>query len=56
MYCSGMANPEESEPGQRAHLSGIYIITHDRDHAQPHDVTSIAGEHFPPCSKDGQTE
>ena len=29
--------------------SGIYTVIHDETHFEEHEVTAIAGEHFPPC-------
>ena len=29
--------------------SGIYDVVHDKNHAQKHQVTCIAGKRFPPC-------
>jgi len=35
--------------GETADCSGIYRVTHDPAHEQPHDVSVIAGKRFPPC-------
>jgi len=37
------------KPGEKVPKSGIYRVTHDTVHAQPHDVTCIYGKTFPPC-------
>jgi hypothetical protein len=39
----------EYKPGDTVPLSGIYRVTHDRVHVQPHEVTCIEGKKFPPC-------
>lgn len=40
---------EEYKPGQVVPNSGIYKVTHDA-HTQPHEVTCVKGEPFPPCN------
>jgi hypothetical protein len=40
---------EEFKPGDKVEASGIYRVTHDNSHAQPHDVTCVYGKRFPPC-------
>ena len=44
---------EEFKPGEKAPVSGIYDVTHDKldgdDHAHSHQVTAIAGDVFPSC-------
>jgi len=40
----------EYKPGDIVPESGIYTVTHDRNHRQPHDVTCIKGKKLPPCS------
>jgi len=43
-----MAN--EYKPGEIVPWSGIYKISHDRDHPEmPHEVTVIKGRRFPTC-------
>lgn len=37
------------EPGDIVPESGIYRVTHDLRHAEPHEVTCIEGRRFPPC-------
>lgn len=37
------------KPGQIVPTSGVYRVDHDRYHAQPHEVTAVSGESFPPC-------
>ncbi len=36
------------KPGEKALFSGIYDVQHDCNH-NPHEVTMIAGNTFPPC-------
>lgn len=38
----------EYRAGQTVPHSGIYSVLHDRSHAQPHEVTCVYGEPFPP--------
>lgn len=40
---------DEFRPGQKVPRSGIYRVVHDKAHAEPHDVTCVFGEPFPPC-------
>lgn len=40
-------------PGDKVARSGIYRVTHDTVHRQEHEVTCVAGEHFPPCNDCG---
>jgi hypothetical protein len=40
---------ETFRPGQMCKQSGIYRVTHDPAHSQPHDVTCVYGKPFPPC-------
>lgn len=39
------------KPGQIVPESGIYKVNHDPRHVQEHEVTSVKGEHFPPCGR-----
>jgi hypothetical protein len=41
--------PPVYKPGERVNTSGIYRVVHDTHHIQPHQVTCVAGEVFPPC-------
>jgi hypothetical protein len=36
-------------PGAKVPESGIYTVTHDPQHARPHEVTCIKDHKFPPC-------
>ena len=48
-----MIYSDELKPGDKAPLSGIYDVIHDKldgdDHALPHQVTAVEGEKFPQC-------
>jgi hypothetical protein len=44
---------ETYKPGDEVRRSGIYRVTHDRNHADPHEVTVIYGKKFPPCNHCG---
>ena len=39
------------KPGDTVERSGIYRVTHDPTHREPHDVTCVFGKKFPPCGK-----
>ena len=45
---------KDFRPGEKCEASGIYLVTHDRNHVPPHDVTVVLGEPFPPCRGCGQ--
>ena len=36
-------------PGDTVRESGIYEVTHDREHRAAHEVVMIAGDQFPNC-------
>jgi hypothetical protein len=38
------------EPGEKVPRSGIYLVTHDNEHAKKHEVTCVYGKKFPPCN------
>jgi hypothetical protein len=40
-------------PGEKVLKSGIYRVVHDENHAEPHEVTCVASEPFPPCRNCG---
>lgn len=42
------------KPGDRVERSGIYRVTHDRNHAEEHEVTCVFGKRFPPCNECGE--
>lgn len=44
----------EYKPGQKVPESGIYRVTHDKNHAKEHEVTCVKGHVFPPCKGCGQ--
>jgi hypothetical protein len=35
--------------GDMVRETGIYEISHDRTHREPHEVVMLAGDAFPPC-------
>ena len=39
----------EYKPGDKVEKSGIYKVTHDKEHAESHEVTCVFGKTFPPC-------
>ena len=45
--------PKVYKPGDEVEASGIYAVTHDRNHAQEHEVTCVKGRRFPPCNHCG---
>ena len=45
-----MSVPERFATGDTVPESGIYQVTH-KDHRLPHEVTLLAGQIFPRCSK-----
>jgi hypothetical protein len=45
---------KDFKPGEKCEASGIYLVTHDRNHVPPHEVTVVLGEPFPPCRGCGQ--
>jgi hypothetical protein len=40
--------------GDRAPVSGVYLVLHDRQHARSHEITMISGHVFPPCGHCGR--
>lgn len=40
---------DEFKPGDKVSRSGIYLVTHDNNHANPHEVTCVYDKIFPPC-------
>ena len=44
---------KQYKPGEKCEASGIYQVTHDRNHAGEHEVTVVLGEPFPPCNHCG---
>lgn len=42
----------EYKPGDEVPASGIYKVTHDKNHTE-HEVTVIMGKKFPPCNHCG---
>lgn len=40
---------DEFKPGDKVPHSGIYLVTHDKKHSEPHEVTCVFGKVFPPC-------
>jgi hypothetical protein len=41
------------KPGDKVEASGIYKVTHDRQHSAEHEVTCVYGKQFPPCNHCG---
>lgn len=41
---------ETFKPGDTCRQSGIYLVTHDSQHAKSHEVTCVNGKRFPPCN------
>jgi len=41
------------KPGDTVPRSGIYEVTHDKNHAGKHEVTCVLGKKFPPCNHCG---
>jgi hypothetical protein len=37
------------KPGEKVPNSGIYQVTHDPAHTEPHELTCVAHKVFPPC-------
>jgi len=48
--------PTTYKPGEKVPKSGIYLVLHDQNHEQQHEVTCIMGKIFPPCSGRGWSE
>ena len=44
---------KEYKPGDTVEHSGVYRVVHDRNHAEPHEVTCVYGKKFPPCNHCG---
>ncbi|MFC4232142.1 YjzC family protein [Parasediminibacterium paludis] len=42
------------KPGDEVPNSGIYKVVHDNVHTEPHEVTCIKGNRFPPCNHCGK--
>lgn len=40
----------EYKPGDIVPISGIYTVTHDKNHHENHEVTCVKGKKFPPCA------
>ena len=43
----------EIQPGQTASTTGVYIVMHGKNHAEPHYVTVLFDEVFPACNHCG---
>jgi hypothetical protein len=39
--------------GEKVKKSGIYVVRHDKEHVEDHDVTCVAGKTFPECLECG---
>lgn len=44
---------ETFKPGETVQASGIYLVTHDKEHDTSHEVTCVYGHKFPPCNHCG---
>jgi len=42
-----------AKQGEKAEVSGVYRVTHDPAHKQPHEITMDKGHTFPPCPSCG---
>ncbi len=42
-------NGRRYRPGDTVRQSGIYEVTHDREHRETHEAVMIGGESFPEC-------
>lgn len=42
-------NGRRYRPGDTVRQSGIYEVTHDREHRETHEAVMIGGERFPEC-------
>lgn len=45
---------DEYKPGDIVGASGIYRVVHDKNHHEPHEVTCVYKEPFPPCNGCGK--
>jgi hypothetical protein len=45
---------ETYKPGDKVPKSGIYRVIHDENHHEPHEITVVFGDHFPPCNHCGK--
>src|SRR5260370_23535206 len=41
---------KEYKPGDTVEHSGVYLVLHDEEHTQSHEVTVVFGKRFPPCN------
>src|SRR5579863_9066747 len=48
-FSSGSSATHQYKPGDKVKTSGLYKVTHDRDHLAEHEVTCVTGEVFPSC-------
>lgn len=48
------ANKGLFAPGNKVPKSGIYEVLHDSHHPEPHEVTCVKDDRFPPCRDCGQ--
>jgi hypothetical protein len=42
-------NGQVYKSGEMVRETGIYEVSHDRAHREPHEVVMLAGDAFPPC-------
>jgi hypothetical protein len=50
---SHLASTTNKKPSDIVQVSGIYKVEHDTVHTQPHEVTCVKNEKFPPCRNCG---
>jgi hypothetical protein len=44
---------KEYKPGDTVEHSGVYLVLHDEEHTQSHEVTVVFGKRFPACNHCG---
>jgi hypothetical protein len=44
---------KEYKSGDTVEHSGVYLVLHEEEHAQSHEVTVLFGKRFPPCNHCG---
>jgi hypothetical protein len=49
LFSSRSSSIHQYKPGDKVKTSGLYKVTHERDHLAEHEVTCVTGEVFPSC-------